>query len=251
MDKWMHAGQFNLFFIMFGLNVFVTLSNVFWLLFGKWKMHWSNFCDTFLNVCLDNANTFSRRIEGWATPCPPTLMETANYSLEVEKRQIAISSSSERDKGTFPCSESLARPERHLQKHLRSESEWSNGKDVNGHCSESESQKGRDTNRSSSESPACKGETIADQHPFRIQERTAADHVLLNLWPVREEAITDTKPWVSSFEAGTRSTTFWACEERANLPSDFRVFVQRHNNRCSTSWVSILRDKADRINLSL
>ncbi len=73
MDKWMHAGQFNRFFIMFGLNVFVTLSNVFWLLFGKWKIHWSNFCDTFLNVCLDNANKFSRRIEGWATPCPPPL----------------------------------------------------------------------------------------------------------------------------------------------------------------------------------
>ncbi len=33
---------------------------------------------------------------------PPALMETANHSLEMEKRQIAISSSSERDKGTFP-----------------------------------------------------------------------------------------------------------------------------------------------------
>ncbi len=42
------------------------------------------------------------RKEGWATPCPPTLMETANHSLEMEKHQIAIPSSSERDKGTFP-----------------------------------------------------------------------------------------------------------------------------------------------------
>ncbi len=32
----------------------------------------------------------------------PTLMETANHSLEMGKCQIAISSSSERDKGTFP-----------------------------------------------------------------------------------------------------------------------------------------------------
>ncbi len=44
-----------------------------------------------------------------------TLMETANHSLEMEKRQIAISSSSERDKGTFtkdtPCSESETRTE--------------------------------------------------------------------------------------------------------------------------------------------
>ncbi|KAF4112978.1 hypothetical protein G5714_005523 [Onychostoma macrolepis] len=29
-------------------------------------------------------------------------METANHSMEMEKRQIAISSSSKRDKGTFP-----------------------------------------------------------------------------------------------------------------------------------------------------
>ncbi len=39
-----------------------------------------------------------------------TLMETDNHSLEMGKRQIGISSSSERDKGTFPkdtpCSES-------------------------------------------------------------------------------------------------------------------------------------------------
>ncbi|KAF4114051.1 hypothetical protein G5714_004274 [Onychostoma macrolepis] len=39
-------------------------------------------------------------------------METANHSMEMEKHQIAISSSSKRDKGTFPkdtpCSESLA-----------------------------------------------------------------------------------------------------------------------------------------------
>ncbi len=35
-----------------------------------------------------------------------------------------------------------------------------------------------------------------------------------------------------------------ACEERDHLRSDFRVFVQRDNNRCSTSWVSILERKS-------
>ncbi|KAL0148373.1 hypothetical protein M9458_056353 [Cirrhinus mrigala] len=40
----------------------------------------------------------------------PTLIEPDNHSTEMKKRQIAISSSSERDKGTLPkdtpCSES-------------------------------------------------------------------------------------------------------------------------------------------------
>ncbi|KAL0165604.1 hypothetical protein M9458_037448, partial [Cirrhinus mrigala] len=52
------------------------------------------------------------RKEEWATTCPSTQMEPANHSTEMEKRQIAISSSSERDKGTLPkdtpCSESPA-----------------------------------------------------------------------------------------------------------------------------------------------
>ncbi|KAF4118663.1 hypothetical protein G5714_000714 [Onychostoma macrolepis] len=64
-------------------------------------------------------------------------METANHSMEMEKRQTAISSSSKRDKGTFP-------------------------KDTP--CSEFSACYREGSNRSTrSESPACKGETLTDQ----------------------------------------------------------------------------------------
>ncbi|KAL0148634.1 hypothetical protein M9458_056074, partial [Cirrhinus mrigala] len=58
--------------------------------------------------------------------CPPTLMEPANHSTEMEKCQIAISSSSERDKGTLPKdtppSESQSVKGRDCNRHKSSES---------------------------------------------------------------------------------------------------------------------------------
>ncbi len=45
--------------------------------------------------------TMQIRFTGGKKGGPPALMETANRSLEMEKRQIAISLL-ERDKGTFP-----------------------------------------------------------------------------------------------------------------------------------------------------
>ncbi len=61
-------------------------------------------------MCLDYAISYTGGKKGGPHRVPPTLMETANHSLEMEKREIAISSSSERDEGTFPkdtpCSES-------------------------------------------------------------------------------------------------------------------------------------------------
>ncbi len=73
-------------------------------------------------------------------------METANHSLEMEKCQIAISSSSERDKGTFPLS-----PEREGILTDQQVLSLSSRETVTDICSES---------------PACKGETIADQPPY-------------------------------------------------------------------------------------
>ncbi|KAF4096942.1 hypothetical protein G5714_022911 [Onychostoma macrolepis] len=85
-------------------------------------------------------------------------METANHSMEMEKRQIAISSSSKRDKGTFPkytpSSESSS-----------SESESFYQEDSNRSTSSESSACYREgSNRSTrSESPPCKGETLTDQ----------------------------------------------------------------------------------------
>ncbi|KAF4116035.1 hypothetical protein G5714_003524 [Onychostoma macrolepis] len=78
-------------------------------------------------------------------------METANHSMEMEKRQIAISSSSKRDKGTFP-------------KYTPSSESSS---------SESESCYQEDSNRSTrSESPACKAQLYREeiQHDLRACE---------------------------------------------------------------------------------
>ncbi|KAL0168478.1 hypothetical protein M9458_036700, partial [Cirrhinus mrigala] len=91
---------------------------------------------------------------------PPTLMEPANHSTEMEKRQIAISSSSERDKGTppkdTPCSESESHRGKTQQKHpvlsLRH---------VQGTLTETPASEQQQINLRS-ESPACKGETTTD-----------------------------------------------------------------------------------------
>lgn len=75
--------------------------------------------------------------------------------MEMEKRQIAISCLSKRDKCTLPKHTSGTESESHA------------GRGNNSYTgSESESCQGKDTNRASSESPACMGETIADQPRF-------------------------------------------------------------------------------------
>ncbi len=57
---------------------------------------------------------------------------------------------------------------------------------------------------------------------WRVQE-TLTDQDVLNLWPMREEAITDTESWVSSFEAWTDVTTFWASSLLGKRSSTFRL----------------------------
>ncbi|KAI2668520.1 Foot protein 1 variant 1 [Labeo rohita] len=103
----------------------------------------------------DEEHLMCSRTEGWATTCAPTLMEPANHSMEMEKRQIAISSSSERDKDTLPkdtpYSEFKSHRGKTQQKHPGRQQQ------INLH----------------SESPACKGQTITDLHK---SSQAIADH---------------------------------------------------------------------------
>ncbi len=71
------------------------------------------FSDTSLTLCLDYANKLNSGKEGWGTLCSD---ENSQSQHRRDKHQIAISSSSERDKGTIskdpPCSESQSCEER-------------------------------------------------------------------------------------------------------------------------------------------